>query len=139
MEGLSNILLGAGGFIYLVLGTLHWVYTFYTPRFRPYDESVEAGMKATTPRLTKRTTMWKAWMGFNGSHSTGAMFFGFMALYFSMAAMPVFKSSMLLQAVVLINSAYYLYLGKKYWFSIPRNGIILATIFFTIAIVLLYI
>jgi hypothetical protein len=30
-------------------------------------------MKATSPVLTKETTLWNAWIGFNASHSLGAM------------------------------------------------------------------
>ena len=30
-------------------------------------------MKQTSPVLTKDTTVWDAWVGFNASHSIGAM------------------------------------------------------------------
>ena len=99
---------------------------------------LKKGMIQTTPRLTRETTMWKAWMGFNGSHSTGAMFFGFMILYFSTTAFQVFKESILLQSVILLNSFFYLYLGKVYWFRIPFTGIVAASICFTAAIIIFY-
>jgi hypothetical protein len=38
-------------------------------------------MKTSFPILTKKTTMWKAWTGFNASHSSGAMFIGIINFY----------------------------------------------------------
>ena len=138
MEMTARILCATGALIYLFLGTMHLLYTFFTPKFRTVDPAVEEAMKKTTPRLTKQTTLWKAWMGFNASHSTGAMFFGFMILYFSVGAFPLFGQSILLQAIVLLNSAFYLGLAKTYWFNIPLSGIALATVCFTIAILLIH-
>lgn len=120
-------LLGVSGAIYFGLGTFHLRYTFFTPKFRPFDASVEEGMKRTNPLLTRQTTMWKAWMGFNGSHSTGAMFFGFMLLYFAISKEPTFEESVLLQGVAVLNSMFYVGLAKVYWFRIPLTGSLLAT------------
>jgi hypothetical protein len=33
-------------------------------------------MKSISPMLTRETTMWKAWIGFNASHSSGITFIG---------------------------------------------------------------
>lgn len=120
-------LLGISGAIYFGLGTLHLSYTFFTPKFKPFDASVEEGMKRTNPLLTRQTTMWKAWMGFNGSHSTGAMFFGFVLLYFALGKQRTFEDSIVLQVAAVLNSIFYFFLAKVYWFRIPLTGIVLAT------------
>jgi hypothetical protein len=130
-------LLGISGAIYFGLGTLHLGYTFFTPKFKPYDASVEEGMKRTNPLLTRQTTMWKAWMGFNASHSTGAMFFGFMLLYFALSKQRTFEDSSILQAVAMLNSIFYLGLAKSYWFRIPFTGIALATASMVLSIILI--
>jgi hypothetical protein len=62
-----------------VLGCAHLLYTFYTNKFDARDEPVTSSMKNTSPVLTKETTMWKAWIGFNASHSLGAMLVAFYA------------------------------------------------------------
>lgn len=128
MSELRSLLLPAAGTIYFFLGTLHLLYTFFTPKFEPYDSAVEAGMKQTNPKLTRRTTMWNAWIGFNGSHSTGAMFFGFMLVlagtqYASLANSSIF------QGAALLNSVFYVWLAHRYWFRIPFAGIVLSTLF----------
>ncbi len=133
-----RVLLAVGGLIYLALGTIHLLYTFFTPKFRSFNPAAEEAMKATTPRLTKKTTMWKAWMGFNASHSTGAMFFGLVTLYFAIRAFPLFEESLLLQGLVLANTLAYLGFGRAYWFSIPNTGIALASICFLLALILIH-
>jgi hypothetical protein len=32
-------------------------------------------MKATSPVLTRRTSLWNGWLGFNGSHGLGILLF----------------------------------------------------------------
>jgi hypothetical protein len=130
-------LLGISGAIYFGLGTLHLLYTFFTSKFRPFDAAVEEGMKHTNPLLTRQTTMWKAWMGFNGSHSTGAMFFGFMLLYFALTKQRTFEDSYVLQGVAVLNSIVYLGLAKEYWFRIPFTGIALATASMVLSVILI--
>jgi len=131
-------LLGFSGAIYFGLGTLHLFYTFFTPKFRPFDALVEQGMKRTNPRLTRQTTMWRSWMGFNSSHSTGAMFYGFVLIYFSITENTTFEQSITLQVVALLNSLVYLGLARAYWFRIPLSGIALATGSIILYLILIY-
>ena len=82
--GLAKFFFIAGTIPFIVLGLVHWLYTFMdmsTPRkLTPRDDAVRLAMEATTPKLTARTTMWKAWMGFNHSYSLGAIVFGLVFL-----------------------------------------------------------
>jgi hypothetical protein len=123
----------SGSLIFALLGLAHLRITFFGRKLSPGDESVENGMRQTHPRLTKDTTMWKAWVGFNASHSAGAIFFGGVNItlatnHFSILMEPV---------LLLINFAFvifFLYLGKTYWFRIPFVGILLALICFVGAV-----
>lgn len=81
MNEQSLVIIGAA--IFGILGTLHLIYTFLTPRFDPRDSSLRSVMENTAPRLTRETTMWRAWVGFNASHSLGAMLFA--AIYIPLA------------------------------------------------------
>ena len=127
----------AGSLIFLVLGTLHLLYTFFTNKFSVRDKETEEMMKKTFPVLTKKTTMWKAWIGFNASHSIGAVFFGVINLYFASLQFELLKESVWLVSFMLLICLFYLFLGFKYWFIIPRTGILISFICFVIAAILI--
>ena len=79
--------------------------------------------------------MWRAWVGFNASHSYGAILFG--AVYGYLALLHgafLFQSRFLLAAglLFLVGLAA---LGKLYWFSIPFRGIVLATVLYCLGLV----
>lgn len=127
MSTFSLACFASAGLIFLFLGTVHLLYTFFTDRFHVYDPAVEEGMRKTSPRLTRRTSMWNAWIGFNGSHSTGAMFFGFV-LIFGAWIMPSLLESPIFLSVAMANTLFYVWLGVRYWFRTPLIGIVIATL-----------
>ena len=72
-----RFLLELGGGIFLLLGILHALYTFLDirepRRLVPQEPSVALAMVESPVRLARGgTTMWRAWVGFNFSHSLGA-------------------------------------------------------------------
>jgi hypothetical protein len=76
---ISELLLIAGGSIFGILGLLHAVYTFADTgnprRLAPEDPTVLQSMCCTNVRLSSGgTTMWRAWLGFNFSHSLGTIY-----------------------------------------------------------------
>jgi hypothetical protein len=123
---LAQILVAASAFVVLALGLIHLLYTFTTNKFSPRDPDLEARLKVVSPVLSSQTTMWRAWVGFNASHSLGAILFGLVYGYlalvrFSLLAMPSFLSILGLACL-----ASYLVLAKLYWFSTPFRGVALA-------------
>ena len=66
------------------LGLAHVFATPLTPAeskgLSPRDAALRETMSKETVRLTRRTTLWLAWVGFNLSHSLGAVLFGGVAL-----------------------------------------------------------
>jgi len=72
----SQALITASAAIILTLGLLHLLYTFRGPKLQPREAALETQMTSVSPVITRQTTMWKAWVGFNGSHSYGAILFG---------------------------------------------------------------
>lgn len=80
--------------------------------------------------------MWKCWIGFNASHSFGMILFATMFGYLSLCHSAVFFHSTILQLIGLAFLAGFLFLGKRYWFSIPFRGIILATVLYVIALLI---
>lgn len=132
MNEIAAYLLALAGMIYFALGAIHLWYTFYTRKFYPADPGLIDQMKAIAPRISNGTTVWKAWMGFNASHSTGAMFFGFALIYLP----TVLGESAIFIAVAFINSLYYVWLARTYWFRIPLMGTGLAASLVLLALVI---
>jgi hypothetical protein len=127
----ARFFFGAGGGIFVVLGLLHALYTFLDirqpRRLVPEDPAVSAAMARSALRLARGgTTMWRAWVGFNFSHSLGAVLFGALCICAGAATATTAVSGwplLLLPAVGLI----YLTIGVLYWFRIPVAGIAIAT------------
>lgn len=136
MLGKISVITGAG--IFAALGTLHLYFTFFSNKFLARDENVTQSMKRTSPVLTKDTTMWNAWIGFNASHSLGAMLFGAVYILLAVRHDDVLRDSWGFMAIAITTALFYLYLAKKYWFRIPFLGILAATICFCLAALAFY-
>ena len=109
----AKILWLAGSSIFLILGTLHLYYTFFTHKFNARNKSVTDGMKNTSPVLTKETTMWNAWIGFNASHSAGAIFFGIINLVLAAQYFPILQNSATIVLLNIVTVAVLLLAGQK--------------------------
>jgi len=118
---MSHTLFVASGAIFVVLGLMHAIYTLldqrHPRRLVPVDAEVMRAMQGTGVRLARGSagSMWQAWIGFNLSHSLGAIVFGaWTATSGSSLALPV--------------AAIYLAIGWRGWFWIPNACIAVATL-----------
>jgi hypothetical protein len=73
-----------GSLIIFILGSIHLFYTFFTNKFKSKNDVVIFEMKKSNPILTKETTMWRAWTGFNASHASGALVIGIVNFYLAL-------------------------------------------------------
>ena len=129
---MTGLLLIVGGCVFGILGLLHAVYTFsdsrHPRRLAPEDPAVLRSMASTGVRLSSgATTMWRAWLGFNFSHSLGALMFSAacIAAGLELTALALPKAALLLPVAI---GALYLWLAIRYWFRIPAIGIALGTL-----------
>lgn len=113
-----------GSFVIFFLGSLHLYYTFFSDKFSSRNEKMIGEMKISFPNLTKETTMWKAWIGFNASHSSGAMFIGLMNIYLALYYFPILVNDHFFFLFSILTLVFYAWLGKIYWFKIPLIGIL---------------
>jgi hypothetical protein len=67
--------------------------------------------------------MWRAWIGFNASHSLGAILFGLIYGFLALVHSQLLFQSPFLLVVGLAMVGGFFVLGKVYWFSIPFIGI----------------
>lgn len=129
----EQLLLVTGALIFTILGSIHLYYTYCTDKFTPTDKRTADFMKSCSPTISQQTSMWKAWVGFNASHSIGAMLVGGFYIPMAIQNMDVLRHSVWLSTLPLLVSACYLILAKKYWFNIPFLGISLSTLCFALA------
>lgn len=107
----------------LSLGVLHFVYTFWGTKLTPRDPELQIRMSEVSPVITRETTMWKAWIGFNASHSMAAILFGLVFGYLALAHDQLLFRSPFLLVVGLGMLGGFVVLAKVYWFSAPFIGV----------------
>lgn len=130
----SAMLYTAGGTIFCVLGAVHGVYALmdlqHPRRLVPAEPALIAAMSRSRVRLAgDATDMWRAWIGFNLSHSLGALLFGATAIAWPVIASGHAPLAWLPAAV----AAVYLAIGLRYWFRVPNVAIAAATVAFAVA------
>jgi hypothetical protein len=129
-------LIFASAFVIFYFGAVHLIFTFVGKRLHPRDTALVNAMHVVSPVISNQTTMWRAWIGFNASHSYGAMLFGLVYGYLAR-----YHPELLLQDVFLLVLGWvvliaYVVLAKLYWFRIPFVGISLAALLYSIALIL---
>lgn len=135
---MERILIIIGAAIFGYLGTVHLFFTFFTNKFEARDSSVTNAMKETSPILTKETSVWNAWIGFNASHSLGAMLVAGFYIPLTIGYFDIIQSSVWFSILPVLIGLSYLTLAKKYWFKIPFIAILISTICFITAAILIH-
>lgn len=140
---MAQALLIVGAGIFLLLGMIHAILTLRdlsNPRtFTPTDAAVLTAMQASQLAIApNETNLWKAWLGFNLSHSLGILLFGGELLGIGLFQFTLFAHSPLIQSVTLLVSAAYFVLSVCFWFSRPAIGSAAAFLCFLMATMLSY-
>jgi len=122
--------------IVLTLGVVHFVYTFWGQNLTPRDHALQISMSQVSPFITKETTMWRCWVGFNASHSMGLILFGLVFGYLVVAHAKLLFQSPFLLVVGLAVLFGFVVLCKIYFFSGPFAGISVSLACYIASIVL---
>lgn len=133
-----GVLLIIGGVVFSTLGSLHAIYTLldlWNPRrLVPSDPAVRQAMANSSLRLAQgRTDMWRAWVGFNFSHSLGVLLVGMLGVWAGLRSASV-PSAVILGLTVI--GCLYLVLCLLYWFRSPAIGVAIGTSCFAAAWIL---
>ena len=134
MNALAPSLVAASAAIILLLGLMHLLFTFHGTKLHPRDPALVARLKEVSPIITRETTMWRTWIGLNASHSYGAILFGLTYGYLALVHSTFLFQSTFLLVLGLFLLAGYVFLGKRYWFSVPFRGIVFATALYVAAL-----
>ncbi len=127
---LAQTLVATSAAIIAVLGLVHLAYTYFGDKLHPRDTGLLAQLKTTSPVISSQTNMWQAWIGFNASHSLGAILFGAVFGYLAIAQPMLLFHSWFLGFTGLVVLGAYLAMAKLYWFIRPLQGIALAIFFY---------
>lgn len=134
MNELAVVPMVASAFILFALGLAHLAITFRGDKLHPRDPALVRTLDQTQLVITRETTLWRAWIGFNASHSFGAMLFGAIYGYLALAHPALLFSDWFLLGVGMSVLAGYAYLGRRYWFSVPYRSILLANALYVAAV-----
>lgn len=134
MSALAPWLVAASAAIPLAFGLMHLLFTFHGPKLTPRDDELQARMREVSPVVTRQTTMWKAWIGFNATHSVGLIHYGLFYGYLALLHGNFLFESYFLLALGLVLLIGYVVLARKYFFRTPLRGLFLATFLYAVAL-----
>jgi len=131
---MSRYLFLAGAVPFVFLGLAHALATPLTlaesKGLSPRDVGLRETMSRETFLLTRRTTLWLAWVGFNFSHSLGAVLFGVVVLLIGRSPISFHAQASVFVPLAVAVSGLYLVIGLRYWFRTPLIGIALSCVCF---------
>lgn len=133
----SRFLYLVGAVPFLFLGTAHALATPLSQQDRkglsPRDPALPGAMAQSGLYLTSRTDVWRAWVGFNLSHSLGAVLFGVLVMLTGRTQAVFAMESPVAVPLAISVAAIYFVLGLRYWFRVPTTGIAISLACFTLA------
>jgi len=122
--------------IVLTLGVLHLFSTFWSQGLTPRDPALQISMSQTSPIMTRQTTMWRCWLGFNTSHSMGLILFGLIYGYLALAQSQLLFRSPFLLVVGLVMLGCLIVICKLYFFRTPLIGVTASFVFYIVSVAL---
>jgi hypothetical protein len=131
----ASYLIAASAAVILLLGIIHLIYTFRGRKLYPRDDDLYARMNQVALVITRQTTMWRAWLGFNASHSFGLILFGLVYGYLALVHSAMLFNSPFLMSIGCVLLVGYAVLAKLYWFRVPFRGVVLAASLYLAALV----
>ncbi|WP_338844974.1 hypothetical protein V8J88_14940 [Massilia sp. W12] len=134
LSSFAILLMAGAAAIIGLLGALHLWLTLRGRAFEPRDPAVLQAMRATPPQVARATSMWRAWVGFNHSHSLGALLFAALYLWLAVVSPGLWLSSWFLRLLGVVCLLSWLCLARLYWFKIPLRGIALASLLYLAAL-----
>jgi hypothetical protein len=129
---MTRLFLASGGAVFALLGIVHGVLALRDiakPRtFTPPDEQLRAAMKASPVAIHPTANLWRAWLGFNLSHSLGVTVFGGTLAAIAVANVASYQHSVALRIAAPLIGATYMVLARLFWFRDPLIGTSIGTL-----------
>jgi hypothetical protein len=130
LSELGRYLFLAGALPFVVLGLAHALATPLAATDRkglsPADPALAEAMTRGRLLMTRRTDLWRCWVGFNLSHSLGAVAFGAFVLAVGRSAESYAAEAAVCGPLAVLVSGGFLAIGVRYWFRTPIAGCAIA-------------
>lgn len=128
-----------GSVIIAVLGSLHLRATFFSDKLFPRNKKLVDEMNVSPLILTQKLTVWKSWIGFNATHSSGAIFIGITNLYLAVNYFEMLRSDRFIALFTILTIGFYAWIARRYWFNIVLTGILTAWLCLAVSYILILI
>lgn len=115
---ISTYLWETGSIIILVMGILHMYGTLFSNGLYPRDNKLADDMRRSPPKLTDKLNMLDSWIGFNATHSAGAVFVGSVNFYLAWNYSDLLHNDIGLQLLTIFTIAFYVWVAKRFWFHV---------------------
>lgn len=133
---IAKLLMVVSASILLTLGIMHLTYTFWGTSLAPRDPALQVSMSRISPVLTRQTTMWRCWIGFNATHSMGLILFGLIYGYLALAHDQLLFRSPFLLLTGFVMLACLVVVCRVYFFTAPLIGVSVSFVFYAVSAVL---
>ncbi|HVI45839.1 MAG TPA: hypothetical protein VM802_13275 [Chitinophaga sp.] len=128
-----------GAVIISLMGLLHLRATLFTNKLYPRKEQLIKDMEETPLVMTEQLTMWKSWIGFNATHSSGALFIGIVNYYLALKHFDFLNNSHFLLLFTIATVTFYVWVAARFWFKVVLGLLTIACLCFITSYILLQI
>jgi hypothetical protein len=123
---LATTLLILGCSVFVILGIGHAALALFSTKFEPRDAGLLTQLKSSKAGLSNTGNLWNGIRGFHLSHSLGLIIYGGFYTTLALENPSYLQSSAILNMGLLVVPAIYIYLARRFWFSVPRNCFVVA-------------
>lgn len=123
---LASWLVVASAVVCAYVGVAHLLYTLFGSKLNPRDAQLMAEMKQGSLVVSAQTNVWRAWVGFNASHSLGFVLFGAVFGHLALSYPALLFGSVYLAAAGGAFLAALVVVARRCFFRAPFVVVILA-------------
>lgn len=136
---IAQYLWAAGAAIIGLMGLSHLRATLWTNKLFPSNEKLIEEMQDASLLISEKLMMWKSWIGFNATHSSGTAFIGLANFYLALNCFAFLRSSQFLLLLTILTVGFYVWVAWKYWLRIVLVMLSVAWACFIVAYILMFI
>jgi hypothetical protein len=133
-DTISSLFIAGSAGIIAILGLVHLLYTFRGQKLQPRDADLMAKMMTVPLFISRETTVWRTWIGFNASHSFCLIFFGAVYGYLATHHRAFLFHSWFLLSLGFVLLLGYVVLARLYFFRTPFLGVVLAAVLYLLGV-----
>ncbi|NLR82781.1 LIC_13387 family protein [Chitinophaga eiseniae] len=136
---IAQYLWETGSAIIGLMGLSHLRATLWTNKLFPRNEKLIEEMRDSSLLISEKLMMWKSWIGFNATHSSGTAFIGIGNFYLALNCFVFLRSSQFLLLLTILTVGFYVWVAWKYWLSVVLIMLSVAWVCFIVAYILMLI